>query len=302
MGKTVKNVTPSFISNFSFANNLPNTFGTNVTNTLNTFESYTGIHKFLIVFAIVAIISILTYLIYYRLTGNPLAETIFIPNLKNDATKPMTIAYKDVPEKTRNLYTYSFWLYINGEPNDNQYWGNYRVNEWKHVMHRGSKVVDGKVAFQSPGFWLSPTTNKLYAAISTKSDIEYITLADIDMDKWVNVVFVINQNVIEIYKNCQLEKTFALYNDIVNVGQSDLYVTQSGGFAGNIAYVQYFNSALQPGDIQALCRANKPIFDRDMDSRLANDVSGYTPGKPIQPTPEPPEPEPEPPAPEGACM
>lgn len=282
--KNTANTAQSYISNFTFGNNITN----NVNRMVNTFQSYSDFHKFLIILAIVFIIA----MIYWRMRGSPLTETILITNLRNDATKPLTIPYKDVTETTPNLYTYSFWLYINGEPNDNNYWGNYRFNEWKHVLHRGGKLVDGRVKFQSPGFWLSPSTNTLYAAISTKSDIEYITLGDIDLDKWVNIVFVINQTTIEIYKNCKLEKTYTLYNPIINVGQTDLLITQNGGFAGNIAYLQYFNRALQPGDIQALCAANKPVFDRDMTARLRADLAGYDPGIPIQPTPEP-EPDPD---------
>jgi hypothetical protein len=86
-----------------------------------------------------------------------------------------------------------------------------------------------------------------------------------------------------------LEKTFTLYNPIVNLGgQPDLYVTQDGGFAGNIAYIQYFNRSLKPSEIQAMCRANKSVFENDMKARLTADLSGYTPPSPIEPTPSPP--------------
>jgi len=296
--------------------NITNDVGNTYQKVQKQYNSFSNLQKILIIALIIGAIIGIVYLIYRRLRGSHLTETIFIPNLREDASRPYIftdssgkrfdyIPYKEIPQPAPGQYSYSMWLYINGQPNnvDGKYWGSYRYNEWKNVMHRGSKLTNGQVKLQSPGFWLAPRDNKLYSAISTRGDIEYMTLADIDLDRWVNIVFVLNQNIIEIYKNGKLEKTLTLLHPPINQGQTNLWITQDGGFPGNLAYVQYFNSSLPPGQIQALYKANKPVFDRDMVTRNQSYISGYTPAGPIEPTPEPiPEPDPSTaPSSEGVC-
>ena len=295
--------------------NITNDLGNTYQKVQKQYNTFSNVEKLLIITLIVSALIGIIYLIYRRLRGPRLTETIFIPNLRNDASRPYIftdssgkrfdfIPYKEIPQPSPGQYTYSMWLYINGQPNnvDGKYWGSYRYNEWKHVMHRGSKLIDGQVKLQSPGFWLAPRNNKLYASISTRGDIEYITLADIDLDRWVNIVFVLNQNIIEIYKNGKLEKTLTLLHSTINQGQTNLWVTQEGGFPGNLAYIQYFNSSLPPGQVGELYQTNKQVFDRDMAKRNKSYIANYTPAGPIEPTPEPvPEPEPTPSPTEGVC-
>ena len=273
---------------FNFGN-VGNTVSNTINRATNTYQSFSGWERFLIIIAIIALISIIGYLIYIRVWLSP--GEIFLPDLRNDATKPHTISHQKVPERIADQYSYSFWLYINGHPNDSQYWGSYRKGEWKHVLHRGYKLAGNTASIQSPGFWLAPNTNKIYAAISTNKEVEYITIGDIDMDSWVNITFVRRGSVIEIYKNCHLVKTMSLYHLPTPASQSNLLITQNGGFAGNISHVQYFNKSLTPIEVRNICQANKKIFDKDMNQRVQSSWAGFQP-RPIQPTPEP-EPEPE---------
>jgi len=301
LGKRNQGILGNLNVNFgNVRNDLTNGLENSYNKIRNQYNSYPTWQRGLIIFGLITLVAIIAYLIYYRTWGNPLRQQIFIPDLRNDASRPYIyidnngqrwdyIPHKDIPQKAPGQYTYSMWLYINGQPNnvDGKYWGSYRFSEWKHVMHRGDRLINGQVKTQSPGFWLAPRTNRLYAAISTRGDIEHITLADIDLDKWVNIVFVLNQNIIEIYKNGKLEKTLTLMHPPIAKGQTNLWITQDGGFPGNLAYIQYFNESLPPGQVQILYNANQSVFEKDMKQRNKSYTTGYSPGSPIQPTPEP---------------
>jgi hypothetical protein len=290
LGNNSKN---SFLGNLNFnTSNLTNSVQSSVSTSINTFQSYSPLVRYAFIGLIIIIIISIAYLLYRRY--HPSGGPVFIPDLRNNATKSIIISRKDAPELISDQYTYSFWLFINGTPNDSDYWGNYRTNEWKHILHRGNKLIDNQTTLQAPGFWLAPNSNKVYAAISTSKEVEFVPICDIDMDKWVNIAFVRRGQVIEIYKNCLLEKTLSLYHNPTPASQSDIHVTENGGFAGNISYVQYFNQALRPEDIRVICQADNAMFKRDLLERINNSWAGYTPPVPIPPTPEPPGPEPNP--------
>ena len=277
-------------------NNLSNS----VQNTVKTYRSYSPFQQFLIVLFIIILLVIIAYLIYRRVWIGP--SEAFFPEPRTDAKKPRQIRHQDALERISDQYTYSFWVFINGVPNDSQYWGNYRTNDWKHILNRGHRLIDNQASLQSPGFWLSPNNNKLYAALSTNKEVEFIALGDIDMDQWVNVTFVRRGQVIEAYKNGKLEKTLSLYHNPVPSSRSDILITQNGGFAGNISYIQYFNRSLGPQEIRNLFQGNKRIFNKDLNSRVESGWAGFEIPRPIEPSPEPePEPDSQLPEEEGVC-
>ncbi len=171
-------------------------------------------------------------------------------------------------EKNGNQYTFNFWMFINGRG-----W-NYRFGEWKHIFHRGStpsmpiddehstndKIVS--LNTQLPGFWLSPKENRLNCVLTTgKNGEERITIDDIEINKWINITMVLNRNNVALYRNGLLEKSINLFEKIGNTKDA-VYVNYFGGFAGNMAYLQYFNRALTPEEVKKLYEGFRENIDK----------------------------------------
>jgi hypothetical protein len=102
--------------------------------------------------------------------GKPIFETDIILNKKpfDCLAKSLTINNNVFPQNNvGDNFTYSFWLYVNGNNNcinkDNN-WNTYRNNEWKSIFYRGTPInEDGNLTnlVQFPGFWLTPVLNNL---------------------------------------------------------------------------------------------------------------------------------------------
>ncbi len=168
-------------------------------------------------------------------------------------------------EQNGTQYTFSFWMFINGKE-----WG-YRFGEWKHIFHRGSappsntESINAQIVgltTQLPGFWLSPKENRLNCILTTgKSGEERLTIDDIEINKWINIVMVLNNNSVSLYRDGLLERSTNLLQKVRSTKDAT-YVNYFGGFAGNMAYLQYFNRALTPEEVQKLYHGFRGNIDK----------------------------------------
>lgn len=240
------------------------------------FSQITVVQQFVLILLISCLLFYIGYSIYNRMhrrdqlrfdTAQP-----FITDLSAlpDTTKPYK--YTDVngavydylpadlfPTPLNKQFTWSFWIYVNGfdpagkQGND---WGSYRFGEYKHILSRGG--ADGAdsplpTGYQYPGFWLKPTENTL-ACLLTLSDnsLVEVDLQDIAMNTWINVTLVLDENNIALYRNGLLEQSRVLPASPLFRPNRNVYVTNGGGFAGQLYYIQFFNSSLEPTQIRLL--------------------------------------------------
>ena len=192
-------------------------------------------------------------------------KKIFIgnENINNTLIKP--ISSKVLPQNIKNIYTYSFWLFINGDnpfyPGaDNSKNGPANLNEPQYmiginnIFYRGSKFINGKPLNQNPGVWIGPNANKLYIRFSTVNGPnggEAIEIDGIDINKWINISIVVENNVTNIYLNGKLERSLIFKNSLVDTSNYKLFIGSiSSGFPGELAYLQYYNSALSSSRIE----------------------------------------------------
>ena len=168
--------------------------------------------------------------------------------------------------------TYSFWIFINPRQWD------YKFDSWKHVWGRGDDLsgepstAELPAKFYSPAFWIPPRTNELRCIISLyqlsetiqgQAQIanvnETLTIPNFDLNRWFHIAVVINGNSASLYRNGELEVVRSFRNPIA-VNKHNIYVSQLGGFGGNLAFLQFTPSALNPADISAIYRQQlKPI-------------------------------------------
>ena len=148
-----------------------------------------------------------------------------------------------------------------------------------------------RIKFQLPGFWISPRSNKLQSIITT-SDAngnhvqERLVLDNLDLNKWTNITLVLNRRSVALYRNGLLERTISLVNS-VHINNDNLYATYFCGFPGYMAYLQFFNRALEPNQVLEIYQSNLKKINKyasknlkatkDEDDEDQEEISDYIP-------------------------
>lgn len=85
---------------------------------------------------------------------------------------------------------------------------------------------------------------------------EDITIENVNIQKWVNVVVTFNNRTLDVYINGKLVKSKPFNNIIINGSgyTEDIYITPSGGFGGFVSKVQYFPYFITPAKAWSIYR------------------------------------------------
>lgn len=73
-------------------------------------------------------------------------------------------------------------------------------------------------------------------------------IVDIPLQKWVHIGIVLWNRSLDVYLNGKLARSCAL-KGIPNINDGNVYVTQNGGYKGDLASLRYFNRALNASEI-----------------------------------------------------
>jgi hypothetical protein len=177
-------------------------------------------------------------------------------------------------------FTYSMWIYV-----ANWEW---KFNEWKSILQKGKITQDSpeiaaigttelvpavaastKVA---PGLWFYKRTNSLHARITTNKDpnkTEGCDIPDFPLQKWVHVVYVLDNKNVKIYidgalkRSCNLQGIPILNNDKLQIGED-------GGYFGKMSRLQYFDKSIRLEDVLQL-------YKRGPHEKYKFDASYYKP-------------------------
>jgi hypothetical protein len=216
--------------------------------------------------------------------GIPLKETnLNYTKTPLDCTNSSSILTIDSKEFQKELQlgntTYSFWIYVNGSNNSGSQntWNTYRYKEWKSIMYRG----DSTSQTQFPGFWLTPTLNNLVIAFQyNNSKVERIQLDNIEMNKWINIITVIENKSVSIYIDGLLDRINNLDQTQPDVSSYNLYLNNDytsvipeeenninisvnkNGFPGYLTNVINYNYPLTANYIKEAYIYYKKIIDK----------------------------------------
>jgi len=165
---------------------------------------------------------------------------ILVPAPVNAANKELGAKNFKIPMPFQDLgFTYSFWIYIED-------W-SYKFGHWKNIIQNGDDTTG-----LSPNIGLYPRNNTLHARIATSaSPNEGCDVPNIPLQKWVHIVYVLDNRNVNIYMNNKLEQSCAL-KGIPIVTQQSLKICDKGGFFGQISRVQYFSKTISPSKIKQL--------------------------------------------------
>jgi hypothetical protein len=150
-------------------------------------------------------------------------------------------------------FTWSCWIYIDDL--------TYNSGKYRCVFYKGNDFSltknpnDNKglnFPNNAPGLYISPDTNNLDIFMNTYAVInEKITISNIPLNKWVNVIIRCQNRTIDVYINGTITKSHKLLG-VPKQNFGDVYVAPDGGFSGYISNLWYYDYALSPMDISSL--------------------------------------------------
>ena len=210
----------------------------------------------------IVIVIVLLYIIYSYVT-----KDINTLN-KNVTTGNTTVSISPKSLSTimdSSNFTYSLWFYIND-------W-NYRYGEVKELVARSGAIPssdltkEGMTSISSemddisakqpcPFIMLAPKENNLIFAVTcftkeSTSDVgvvHYIEVANIPLQRWVNVFVSVYGRTVDIYIDGKLVRTGILPGPAKVNPNSTVYLTPNGGFNGWTSKLKYWNTASNPQD------------------------------------------------------
>jgi hypothetical protein len=157
--------------------------------------------------------------------------------------------YRSVNATDGIEFTWNVWLFINNLNNS----GN--SGTFKHIFSKGnSDLQENGLIYpnNAPGLYIAPNTNALVLLMNTFNVInEEITIPDIPINKWVNVIIRCQNTTLDVYINGTIARSITLVG-VPKQNYGDVYVAMNGGFDGYISNLWYYNYALGTAAIQTI--------------------------------------------------
>ena len=94
------------------------------------------------------------------------------------------------------------------------------------------------------------TTDSATVPCANNSTMETITIENMNLQKWVNIVVAVNDRTMDVYLNGKLVTSKA-FNNIIDTGalnNGDIIVTPDNGFGGFVSKVEYYPYFITPKD------------------------------------------------------
>jgi hypothetical protein len=146
-------------------------------------------------------------------------------------------------------FTWSVWIYINDIDTSSR--------KYRHVFSKGNYApdIDGiNQPNNAPGLYISKDTNSIIVIMNTFNVIdEQLEIPDIPLNKWVNVMIICRNKILDVYINGIITKSLTLVG-VPKQNYGDVYVAMNGGFNGYISNLWYYNHALGILAIQELVK------------------------------------------------
>jgi len=150
-------------------------------------------------------------------------------------------------------FTWSVWLFIDGTAI-----GSNDSTVYKHVFNKGNINFgsDGiSLINNAPGMYIYPNKNALYIIMNTYNAVkETVTVNDIPLNKWVNVIMRCRNTSLDVYVNGVITKSLKL-SSVPKQNYGDVNIALNGGFNGYISNLWYYSYALGTAAIYDLVRA-----------------------------------------------
>ena len=164
---------------------------------------------------------------------------------------PSTSGYIDIQRSYNEdkgiEFTWSCWVYIDDL--------TYNAGKYRCIFYKGNDFALTKnpndnnglnFPNNAPGLYIAPDTNNLEIFMNTFAVInEKITVDNIPLNKWVNVMIRCENRTLDVYINGTITKSHRL-SGVPKQNFGDVYISPDGGFSGFISNLWYYDYALSP--------------------------------------------------------
>lgn len=173
---------------------------------------------------------------------------------------------RSVNENDGIEFTYSVWINIKDLDTSGQ--------KYRHIFHKGNPNFQGKSSDEegislynnAPGLYIHPNRNDLVIVMNTFNNVtERITISDIPLNKWINVIVRVEGQNVDVYVNGTIVVRHVL-GGVPRQNYDDLYVGYNGGFNGRISDLWYHNYALNTSEILNIVRAGPDLTANAQDN------------------------------------
>lgn len=236
-----------------------------------SFAYLKGVNKIVLVLVglfLLLVVGIIVYWVYKAIVKarkgddeNPILVSGSIDASDPDSSKSWVLPNSSGSNSPNMSFTISFWMYIAD-------W-YYRVDDPKAILIKDVSS-NGSVAGTScaPGIWLAPDKNNLIVAtrVLGRNKPQVCNVANIPIQKWVHVAYVLDNRTVDVYVDCKLERSCILSGvPFLNNHKLHLFpknpsspggsgtTDNQTGFLGQLSSLRYFSQALKPVDIARIC-------------------------------------------------
>jgi len=213
-----------------------------------------------ILFVFIIVLQISIYILGYIFTHKNASPHLLDGMI--DAKQMITISQAPTAKNSKTIYrsvnadsglefTWSVWLFINDL--------GVATGKYQHIFNKGNDTPDPNgtglnYPNNAPGMYISPDTNELTIIFNTYEVInEEITIPDIPMNKWFNVILRCSNKTVDVYVNGTVTKSMELIG-VPKQNYGDVYIAMNGGFNGYISDLWYYSYSLSTLEIQNLTR------------------------------------------------
>ena len=167
---------------------------------------------------------------------------------QNPSSNGSIIINRSINSPSGIEFSWSVWIFINDL--------TYKEGVYKHIFSKGNNIdlKNNGLYFpnNAPGMYIYPNTNDLLVVMNTYDTIqEEITINDIPMGKWVNVILRCRDKILDVYINGTITKSINL-NGVPKQNYGDVFVAMNGGFDGNLSDLRYYDYSMGLNEIYGL--------------------------------------------------
>jgi hypothetical protein len=186
---------------------------------------------------------------------------------------------RSVNESEGMEFTWSIWMFLKPVTTSST------DANFSHVFSKGvfnASSLTGKCtpfSNNAPGLYLSNANTLTVVMDSTttpgcKTDTNTpITIDNMPINKWFNVIIRLTNNDLDIYINGRLTDRATISDGVPNQNYDDVYICQNGGFNGYIADLKYYNSSIGTSEVNSIVSSG-PNTSINM-STLKNNMPPY---------------------------
>lgn len=153
-------------------------------------------------------------------------------------------------------FSYSMWVYLDGY--------DLSSSSPKILFYKGSNIFEPNKqlpVIYCPLIFLNGKTNVMHVEMNTYSNPKQgVTIPDIPINKWLNIVVAVNQINMDVYINGNLAKSLKL-DSIPRQNNGDVFINPGKGFDGYISKVKYYNKYISFMEINNIVNSGPGKID-----------------------------------------